>query len=422
MYIAAEWPPRRREDSTHGVRHRAFLVRRNGISIWNLLLIAALTTTVAALVANLLVPLVGRWAESGQHLDFPSDRKRHADPTPRLGGVAIVLGLLFGVGAVMLLMGQRMEVPLTRRNLVSLALGTCLVFLVGVVDDLVGVSALKKLAVEVLAASLVLYGGWSFDILGLPGVEIPLGPFSGVLTVLWIVGVTNAINLIDGLDGLAAGVVAIIGMSFLSFALSYQSPFAVALTGGIVGACIGFLPHNWEPARIFMGDSGSLTLGFLLGSLSVFTALKSPAAVAILVPLLALGVPVIDTLLVMMLRFLERPKGEFFRRFLRVFHADRNHLHHLLETLVTSRRKVVRWIYGMVVLSCLMAASVALTKRSGLGLLLFIVELVALVVVRYLGFARKAEQLTRRRRRDMAAELPAATGTVDTETSVGPQQ
>jgi len=272
------------------------------------------------------------------------------------------------------------------------------------VDDLIGVSALKKLVVEILAATLVAYGGWQFDILGLPGMEIHLGAFSGLITVLWIVGVTNAINLIDGLDGLAAGVVIIIAASFLVFSLVYQSPFAVALTAGIVGACVGFLPHNWEPARIFMGDAGSLTLGFLLASVSVFTAFKSPAAVAILVPVLALGVPVIDTLLVMMLRFLERPKGEFFHRFLRIFHADRNHLHHLLESLVTSRRQVVRWIYGMVVLSCLMAFSVAMTKRSGLGVLLLVVELVALVVVRYLGFARKARQLTLSQRREVAAE------------------
>lgn len=365
---------------------------------------------------------MARLAFAVKALDYPGHRKVHPTPVPRLGGLAIVLGLLLGTGSVIFLMWGGWNQPIERQSLVALGLGTGLILLVGLVDDLIGVSALKKLAVECVAAGLVAHSGWQFHLLGYPGGQIELGPLAGVvLTVLWIVGVTNAINLIDGLDGLASGVVAIIGASFMIYSIAYQSPFAVAVTAGIVGCCLGFLPHNREPARIFMGDAGSLTLGYLLGCLSVYTALKSPAAVAILVPLLALGVPVIDTVLVMIVRFLERPKGVFFRRFLRMFHADRNHLHHLLETLVVSKRDVVRWIYVMVVVSCSMALVVALSKQSGLGFVLLAVELAALIVVREFGFARKARQLSRARRRDLADELLEEQQGAAQSTVAGPQ-
>lgn len=362
-----------------------------------------------------------KFAVAVEALDYPGHRKVHVGPVPRLGGLAIGFGLVFGTGSVVFLMWDEWSSPIQRPSLVALGLGTGLIFLVGLVDDLVGVSAIKKLAMELIAAALVVNAGWKFQLLGYPGGHLELSPLASVaLTMLWIVAVTNAINLIDGLDGLASGVVAIIGSSFLVYSLAYDSPFAVAMAAGIVGCCIGFLPHNWEPARIFMGDAGSLTLGYLLGSLSVYTALKSPAAVAILVPILALGVPIIDTLLVMVLRFLERPKGIFFRRFLRIFHADRNHLHHLLESLVVSRRKVVRWIYAMVVASCVMALVVALTKRSGLGFILLAVELGAVALIRQLGFARKALALSRARRQRLANEAEEEPPVSGLDTEVAP--
>ena len=179
--------------------------------------------------------------------------------------------------------------------------------------------------------------------LSLPGLgDVELGIFGEVVSLLWIVGVTNAINLLDGLDGLAGGVVAIVATGLLVYAVDLQDNLlAMVLMAAIVGACVGFLRHNWAPARIFMGDSGSLTLGFLLAAMSVHSSLKAPAAVAILVPILALGLPVMDTLLVMLVRFLDRPHGPFVDRFLRMFHADRNHLHHVLEPFMARRARIV---------------------------------------------------------------------------------
>ncbi|HEX2253255.1 MAG TPA: MraY family glycosyltransferase [Thermoanaerobaculia bacterium] len=375
-----------------------------------LLISAGLSAGIAALVSNFVVPLVTEFAVALRAIDRPGGRKTHQEGVARLGGVGVFLGLLFGTGSVAVLEWVDWGSPLPRQDLVALLLGLGMVFLVGLVDDVTGVSAWKKLLVQVIAAGLLVNLGlrWQFELLGLPGGgALELGPWSGPLTVLWIVGVTNAINLIDGLDGLASGVVAIIAGSFLIFALLLDSPFTVVLMAGIVGACLGFLPHNREPARIFLGDAGSLSLGFLLAAFSVQTSLKAPAAVAILVPLLALGVPVIDTLLVMLVRFLERPKGPMFRRFLRVFHADRNHLHHLLESVVTTRRGVVRWIYALVLASSVMALTVVLTKSTTLGIVLVVVEIVAVALVRELGMARRAGVMSRRRRLELEAEEEA---------------
>ncbi len=362
---------------------------------------AVITIVIAGVVTNLLVPLVARFAVAIKALDHPGQRKLHSEPVPRLGGIAIVTGLGFGATAVTLPMWQEWRGATTSVDLITLVLATSLVFFTGLVDDLVGISVPKKLLMQCLAACLVVFSGLEFEVLGVPGGVINLGGFSEILTVVWIVGVTNAINLIDGLDGLASGVVAIIGFSFLCFSIVHHHPLAAVLTAAMVGGSLGFLPHNWEPARIFMGDSGSLTLGFLLASLSVSASLKSPVAVAILVPVLALGVPIIDTLLVMILRFLERPKGRFFGRFLRVVNADRNHLHHLLESVVTNRRAAVRYIYAMVAVSCIMALVVALTKQSGLGIVLLVVELAAIFLVRSLGLARRAQTITQLQRQEL---------------------
>lgn len=362
-----------------------------------------LVALLAGLVTSVMVPLVTRLATALKAIDHPGGRRSHQGAVPRLGGVAIVAGIVLGVGSLAWLEWPEWGEPMVLRDLGTVLLGTLMVFLLGIADDLVGVSAVKKLLVQVAAAWIVVEGGWRFEVVGLPaGAELHLGPLSGFLTVLWIVGVTNAVNLFDGLDGLVSGVVAIIAASLLVFAFLQGRPYAVMLLAGIAGACLGFLPHNSDPARIFMGDAGSQPLGFLLAALSVYCSLKSSTTVAILVPLLALGVPVIDTLLVMQVRFLERPKGKLFNRVLRIFDADRNHLHHLLESLVVARRNAVRWIYVMVAFSAVMALTVAVTKRGGLGWVLVAVELVAIVLVR-LGLARRVRRLAHRKREHLKA-------------------
>jgi UDP-GlcNAc:undecaprenyl-phosphate GlcNAc-1-phosphate transferase len=380
------------------------------------LALAALTALVAALVTNVLVPFVTRVAHAFEALDHPADRKQHSEPVPRLGGVAIVAGLAAAGGGALLIHWVTLSSELTRTGAVSLALATGMVFLLGLIDDVVGVSSWKKFLVEVAAASLLVNVGWTVEAVTVPGLgSVNLGFFGPVVAVLWLVGVTNAINLLDGLDGLAGGVVAIIASSLLIYAVLLGNLGTLFLMAAVVGSCLGFLRHNWEPARIFMGDSGSLTLGFLLAAMSLHSSIKAPATVAILVPLLVLGVPVIDTLLVMLMRFLARPKGPVTSRFLRMFYADRNHLHHLMLHLGASRRSVVLGIYVTVVAFSVLALVVALTQNPLLGIVLLPLELGVIAAMRRFGLRSEAQRIGREHRRELRKDLP-----LDDTAEIGP--
>lgn len=371
----------------------------------DIILYALGAAVIAALLTDLMVPAVARLAVALRAMDYPGDRKQQASAVPRLGGVAIAIGLALGAGMTAISRWGEWD-GLQRSEMVGLALGTGLVFLVGVVDDLLGVSAAKKLIVQIAAAWLLVRIGWSFEVLRLPGVgEVDLGLFGGVISVLWIVGVTNAINLIDGLDGLAGGVVAIISTSLLGYAILQGNPGTVLLMAATAGSCIGFLRHNWEPAKIFMGDSGSLTLGFLLAAATVHSSLKASAAVAILVPVLALGLPVLDTLLVMGVRFLDRPHSALANRFLRMFHADRQHLHHLLTHFGGTRTRIVTTLYVVALSFCAMALYVAATGETTLGIALVGLELLIVLGMRKMGLARGARQLAEAQRRQLETGL-----------------
>jgi UDP-GlcNAc:undecaprenyl-phosphate GlcNAc-1-phosphate transferase len=370
------------------------------------LVIAVLAALAAGIVTDLLVPLVERAALLFHAVDYPGGRKHQVAVTPRLGGVAIAAGLAFGAAGVALARWPVLSSTLSRSEVFAFAMGSVIVFLVGVVDDVAGVSTFKKFAAQTLAAMLLVHVGWSFQVLSLPGDRtLELGMFGPVVTVLWIVGVTNAINLIDGLDGLAGGVVAIVAASLLGYALLLGNPGTVILMAAMTGACIGFLRHNWAPARIFMGDSGSLTLGFVLAAVTVHSSLKAPAAIAIVVPLLALGVPVMDTLLVMGVRFLARPHGALGERLLDMFHADRNHLHHLLLRQSKSRGHAVAWIYATVLTFCLAALVVALTRNPLLGVVVLAIEGGVVVLLRQSDFRDRLLLVARLRRQELKREM-----------------
>src|SRR5438552_1243136 len=271
---------------------------------------------VAAVMACLVFALVNRVAMAGRAMVYVGGRRLQREAIPRLGGSDIAAGIAAGAVLPSLMLWQQWVERATAPHSSLLVLGTVLVFLIGLVDDVIGLSCIQRFLVQVLAAAGVVYGGWSFGNLYIPlWGEVDLGLWGGLVTVVWTVGVTNAINLLDGLDGLAGGVAAIIAMSLLIFAWIQEKALTVVLMSAIVGACLGFLRYNWAPAKIYMGDSGSLTRGFLCAVMSLRASMKGAAAVAILVPILALGLPVIDTLLVMAVRFLEKPQGPLLRRF-----------------------------------------------------------------------------------------------------------
>jgi UDP-GlcNAc:undecaprenyl-phosphate GlcNAc-1-phosphate transferase len=382
-----------------------------GMSDW--LPYALASALIAGLITTVTVPFVGRVAMTLRAVDYPGGRRTHARAVPRLGGVAIVVGLFFGVASVTLARWPSYGSSIANSSFVAWLLAAALVFIVGLIEDVITLSTLKRLMVEIAAAWMVVSAGWEFEVFALPIIgDVHLGWFGALLTIVWIVGVANAINLIDGLDGLAAGVIAIIAACMLVLAGVKGDFLSAVVYAGMVGACLGFLRYNWAPARVFMGDAGSLTLGFLLATLTVKGALKSPAAVAILVPILALGVPVIDTLLVMLVRFLERPKGRLVGQMAAVFKADRNHIHHLVQHVRPHREAAVRWIYVLVMVSCGAALTVAVTKSGRLGVSLVVMEVAVIVVVRRMGLSRRARALGAERRRELIETVEANEGDV----------
>ena len=232
--------------------------------------------------------------------------------------------------------------------------------------------------------------GVRFSQLSVPGGRgLGLGILAGVVTVCWIVGATNAINFIDGLDGLAGGVVAMIAASLAVCAGMQGQRFTVIVLAGMAGACVGFLRHNWEPARIFLGDAGSLTIGFLLAIASVQASIKASAAIAVLVPILAFGLPVMDTLLVMVARFFGLPHARLQTRLFRLARADRQHVHHLLAQSAHSRRKAVAWLHAATLAFCSMALVVLVTKNVAAGILLVGLEFLAVLGLRTAGLAAR---------------------------------
>jgi len=360
---------------------------------------------ISALITSMLVPLIHKLALSARAVDYPGGRRIHGRVVPRLGGLAILVGLGFGVSGIVLIGWPVHGRDIVRSQLIAWALGVGMVFMVGLLEDLIGVSAGKRFLVEIAAAWIIVTAGWQFSFIGLPCFgNLQLGWLGPLVTIVWIVGVTNAINLIDGLDGLAGGIVAIIAASLALMAAIRGNFFTIILMAGVIGACLGFLRYNWE-GKIFMGDAGSLTLGFILATITVHGSMKSSAAVAILIPILAMGVPVIDTLLVMIVRFIDSPRDGRHGRLGRIFHADQNHLHHLVIYLARHRKTAVGWVYALVAFSCAASLIVVLSKSGIIGYVLLGVQIITIVIIRKIGFARRAKAMSLKRREEMRSML-----------------
>jgi UDP-GlcNAc:undecaprenyl-phosphate GlcNAc-1-phosphate transferase len=293
-------------------------------------------------VVVLLTPAVGGMARILGVVDAPGGRRLNRSPVPRLGGVALFLGI-FVPSLAFLQIGRENR---------GLLLGAALAVTVGAVDDFRGLRWFEKLAGQLAAASVpTAFGVWvnrfTFPFVGIH--QLPA--WAGIpLTVLWIVAIMNMVNFLDGMDGLAAGVAGIAGLTFGVIALSLGKPDAAVLSAIVFGACIGFLRHNFYPARIFMGDSGALLLGYILAAVAVQGLLKTAATVALLFPLLVLAVPILDTTFVVARRL---------RHGQRVFVGDQAHLHHRFLRRGFSQPRAALTIWGW----CLSLAAAALATR-----------------------------------------------------------
>lgn len=364
----------------------------------------------AACLTMLLTPPAIRIAWRLRAVDVPSGRKKHARVTPRLGGIAIAAGIIAALVPSLVLLGSRSAATPSPDELLWFLLATLIVFGLGVADDIESVGPLAKLFFQILAASIVVAIGWQFTAIRLPWeARLSVSAVAPVLSVLWIVGVTNAVNFIDGLDGLAAGIVAIISSTLLIFAVFQGNLDMVIATSCIAGACLGFLRHNRKPAKIFMGDSGSLTLGFIVATISLRSGVKASAAMAILVPLLALGLPIIDTVLVMWYRFLKGHPN--MNRLVRVFRGDRKHLHHLLLETHSDRPIVMVILYGIAAAFCLGALAVAASGSVWLGLGFLGVEIAAVLLIRNAGLNAIAKRLSEDRLKSLEPDADSGGST-----------
>ena len=293
-------------------------------------------------IVVVLTPAVGGVARRLGAVDRPERRRLNRQPVPRLGGLALFFGIFVPALAFLDLTHEAR----------GLLLGAAVATVVGAIDDFRGLPWWQKLTGQFTAAGIATWFGiwvhrFTFPVVGVHTLPTWLGIG---LTLLWIVAIMNMVNFLDGMDGLAAGVCAISGATFAVIALSLGRPNPAIMTAVVCGACIGFLRHNFYPARIFMGDSGALVLGFTLGALSVQGLLKTAAVATLLFPLLVLAVPIIDTSFVVAKRLKYRQP---------VYVADRFHLHHRFVNIGFSQSRAAVYMWSW----CAVLAGSALTTR-----------------------------------------------------------
>lgn len=265
-------------------------------------------------------------------IDYPKDRGVHTKPMPRMGGISIILG--FTITVLMVFFFDRSMNPV---QFIGFLTGALLIAALGIADDIKNLPAKFKFSVQIVAALIVIFSGTQIELVLWP-VTTTLQKVSIPITLIWIVGVTNAVNLIDGLDGLAAGVSSIAALSLMVLCIMTGSTTAVVLTAALAGACLGFLPRNFNPAEIFMGDTGSTFLGFILAVTSILGVFKGYALLAVSVSVLCIGLPVFDTLFAMLRRMAKNQP---------VMQPDRGHLHHRLIDKGFSQKQAVLILYAI---------------------------------------------------------------------------
>ncbi|HVN67657.1 MAG TPA: MraY family glycosyltransferase [Candidatus Sulfotelmatobacter sp.] len=316
------------------------------------MLIFLLTFFIALFLTILLTPMVRSFAPEIGAVDKPEERKVHTHTIPRTGGIAIFLGFLIAVLFGLLFLGGVRGSVINSRPILGILLGGSVVMLVGLLDDIYRLKPWLKFLCQLIGAGIAIYFGIEINFVSTPFNRLmPLRFVAIPLTLLWVVGMTNAINLIDGLDGLAAGVTAISAGTLFLVALRTHQLAAALLMVALAGAALGFLRYNFNPASVFLGDAGSYFLGFILATAAIIGVFKTTLVVALIVPILILGVPIFDTTFAIVRRLRQKKS---------IFAADDKHLHHLLLRAGFNQREAVLAIYTVCLLLSVIALIMAL--------------------------------------------------------------
>jgi UDP-GlcNAc:undecaprenyl-phosphate GlcNAc-1-phosphate transferase len=341
----------------------------------------ALIFFAALIISFVLTPLVRNRAALVGLIDHPSEsRQIHTIPTPRAGGIAIFVAFLSALALVFLFHNRigvifRGDWPRLARLLAPCAA----IFLLGVIDDFRRLSARVKFIAQIAIAVFFYFFTVRITTIGNPltGTIIDLGWLALPLTVIWLVGITNAFNLIDGIDGLSAGSALFATLAMLGVALANGNIFVIILSCALAGSILGFLKYNFNPATIFMGDGGSLFIGFTLAALAIEGAQKNTAVVAIAIPLVSFGLPIMETTLSIARRFLAGQP---------LFEADQRHIHHQLLAKGLSTRKVVIILYGVSAVYALVSLLMIDSPARLIGLTLLVFGVSAWLGIQHLGY------------------------------------
>ncbi len=338
------------------------------------ILFVVLSMVVAFLISFASTPVVIGIAKKIKAIDVPKDERRvHKKPIPLIGGLAIFYGFLVSV-----LCFCDIEEPI-----IGILLGAFVIIVTGVIDDKYSLPAKVKLLMQIVAAVIVLVFGVEIRYIENPFTNeyITFGWLSIPITVIWIVGVTNAVNLTDGLDGLAAGISTIASLSLLILIMFTDNLNLAIITAALAGAGFGFLPYNFNPAKIFMGDTGSMFLGYMLACISVQGLMKTYTIISFAMPILVLGLPIFDTIFAIVRRLVTGKS---------IMAPDRGHLHHRLLDMGFSQRQTVTILYTLTAILCLTALVMFL--RNAFSGLILVLAVILIIIISFAVLDAKSEK------------------------------
>ncbi len=335
-----------------------------------------LPLTLAFFLSYYLTPVARKIAIKVGAIDVPKDNRRvHTKPIPRMGGLAIYVSFV-----IVMFIFSNIEM----RKLIGILLGSTLLVIMGMIDDVKPLGAKLKLVLQIVAALILVYFGFKIEFLTSFFNEtgyIFLSKFSIPITVIWIVGITNTINLVDGLDGLATGISTFAAITFAYVSYSSGNIPITIISFILIGASLGFLPYNFNPASIFMGDTGAYFLGFVLAAISVEGTLKGATAAAITITLLALGLPIFDTAFAIIRRTINKKP---------IFQADKGHFHHRLLHIGMNQRKAVLVIYFISMLMNFTAIAIVKEKILDVSVLVIFTLIMLIVpIIKTIGMDKK---------------------------------